>query len=148
MQTHRFILISSLLFLSQCGLFKDDSLSHEAADTFCSCLQESMPPLDNRAIDAVILASEDIDHFDIDAYSDSLRTVLPASDFQRFEQSVEAISNILDDDAAFDSCAEAIVQQYPEIDEMEDERIVEILTNYSDPERCRFTAAVIKILAE
>ncbi|TNE29424.1 MAG: hypothetical protein EP346_06360 [Bacteroidetes bacterium] len=144
-----------LLLLTSCGIFRSSPDINELYPSqpisaeFCNCIQEGIGPIDVHAAGAIHFYATHLDtDLDIDEYSDSLREILPPVDFARYEASIGHLTEVFDDEEVFDFCAESLIENYPGIDTLDDERIIKILTDTTGNSHCGLTRDILTILAD
>lgn len=114
------------------------------ANTLCSCVEEHVGEVDPNVILALKRAERQ-PNMGITEYVDSISPFLSAAEQKSLNESIERIQYAAEE--GFEECAESLVEQWPELEDMNDEEIVPLLLENMDETNCYGTRVIINALA-
>lgn len=114
-----------------------------STDMLCECIEATTPQLNEYSFGVLEYAAENQDA-DIEEHIEEVRSSLSGKELDEFNQHINYFLEN-DFDEMFVVCGGPILEEYPELDEMDDEVLVDMFLYNLDEEECEKTYRLLQI---
>ncbi|KAB2809953.1 hypothetical protein [Phaeocystidibacter luteus] len=140
----RILLLTAVFALTACGTYTGLSKETETviATRFCECMESSLPELDEYSMQSFEYAATHEEEL-WEEFHQNMLLALRGEDSATYLKNMTELFDEFDMDEYIEACGETLLEQYPILDSLEDQQLVDLF-KYRMPKDCRFTRAIIE----